>query len=117
MSHRVNESRHEMRPVKPAIHTPAAADIPSSSEIGPWCLVSRAGHESLWHLERRTHWQIGGAVEWLHSHPPSRSRLVELPSVTDEISRPASAASKLSLEREELQPLLEGIPMNNHAPA
>jgi hypothetical protein len=37
MSHRVNESRREMRPVKAAIHAPAAPDIPSSSEIGPWC--------------------------------------------------------------------------------
>lgn len=54
MPHRVNESRHEMRPVKAAIHTPAAPDNRSSSEIGPWCPWSRGLHEFA-----LSTWQIG----------------------------------------------------------
>jgi hypothetical protein len=103
IAHRVNESRREMRPVTAAIHAPAAADIGSSSEIGPWVIVSRAEGTSGSGISGAEHTGKSEVIEWLHSHPPSRSRLVALPSVTGEFSRPASAASRPSLEREELR--------------
>ena len=118
MSHRVNESRREMRPVKAAIHAPAAPDIPSSSEIDLGASEPRGGHEWLWHLGRRTHWQIGS------DRMASQSSAIPEPVGRIAERHPRIFASGFggfkNLTREgrvARKPLLEGIPMNNHAPA
>jgi len=118
IAHRVNESRREMRPVKAAIHAPRHLifRLHPRSDLG--ASEPRGGHEWLWHLGRRTHWQIGS------DRMASQSSAIPEP-----VGRIAERHRRIfasgfggfkTVTREgrvARKPLLEGIPMNNHAPA
>lgn len=78
----------------------------------------RGGHAWLWHLGRRTHWQIGS------DRMASQSSAIPEPvgPIAERHRRifASGFGGFKTLTREgrvARKPLLEGIPMNNHAPA